>query len=135
MQLITHQTHIDKLSQDKLAAFIIKRFEQLAEEAEDVPPIIVLVKSDDDITGPDYSFIGTNGLLSDLWEEHEPKEKGFVRPYEWVSYWSDLKLYEVLFLVCGEDGYWILIPEEIVEAHPDLKWVLAAGSLSEPQPL
>ncbi|MCP4125397.1 MAG: hypothetical protein GY751_26990, partial [Bacteroidetes bacterium] len=50
----------------------------------------------------------------------------------------DLKLYELLFLVCGEDGYWILIPEDIVEKHPDLKWVLtdeSLGGLSDPQPL
>ncbi len=37
-----------------------------------------------------------------------------------------MKVYEVLFLVCGEDGYWIYIPEDYVEAHPDLKWVLTS---------
>jgi hypothetical protein len=49
-----------------------------------------------------------------------------------------LKLHELLFLQHGEDGYWILIPEEIVEVYPDLKWVLtdeSQGGLVEPQPL
>ena len=38
----------------------------------------------------------------------------------------------------SEDGHWILIPEDIVERQPDLKWVLTAeelGGLSDPQPL
>lgn len=135
MQLITHQNHITDAIPDALINFIIKRFQSLAEEAEGVPPIIILVKPDDDITGPDYTFIGNLGLLSDLFEESAPGEAGFVRPYEWVSYWPDLKLYELLFLQHSEDGYWILIPEQIVEAHPDLEWVLTAGGLSEPQPL
>jgi hypothetical protein len=77
------------------------------------------------------------GLLSDLFEEHEPGHTEFSRPYEWVSHLPELRLYEALLLVNGEDGYWILIPEEIVEAHPDLKWVLtdeSQGGLSDPQP-
>ena len=133
MRLITHQNHIKKLPQDQLTNFIIKRFESLAQET-DVPPIIILVKPEDDITGSDYAFIGNRGLLSDLWETHEPGSSDFISPFEWVSYHNNLKLYELLFLVCGEDGYWILIPEAIVEAHPDLKWVLTAYDLSDPQP-
>ena len=66
MQLITHQNHITDAIPDALINFIIKRFQSLAEEAEGVPPIIILVKPDDDITGPDYTFIGNLGLLSDL---------------------------------------------------------------------
>jgi hypothetical protein len=89
-----------------------------------VPPNLVLVEEGDDITGPDYAFIGPNGLLSDLFEEHQPGHPDFVRPFEHVS--RIASLYEVLLLVGNEDGYWILIPEEIVEAHPDLKWVLTA---------
>ena len=137
MQLITHKNHIDQLPQDLLTEFIIKRFDQLAEET-DVPPIIIMVKPDDDITGPDYAFIGNRGLLSDLLEERAPRETGFLRPYEWVSYWPDMGVYELLFLQDHDNGYWILIPENIVEAHPDLKWVLtdeSLGGLSKPQPL
>ena len=97
MQLITHQSHLSHLPQDTLAEFIIKRFEQLTEDT-DVPPTIILVNLDDDISGPDYAFVGCNGLLSDLLEEHNPREVGFNRPYEWVSYHPDLGLYELLFL-------------------------------------
>ena len=83
-------------------------------EETDIPPIIIQVEPHDDLTGPDYAFIGDRGLLTDLWELHEPGHPEFVSPYEWVSHLPDLKLYELLFLVCGEDGYWILIHEDLV---------------------
>ena len=89
MQLITHQSHLSHLPQDTLAEFIIKRFEQLT-EGTDVPPTIILVNLDDDITGPGYGFVGCDGLMSDRFEEHKPREVGFNRPYEWVSYHPDL---------------------------------------------
>lgn len=137
MQLITHQNHIDRLPQSALKTHIQKRFNQIISESDGAEvPVVILVEPKD--SDSDHAFIGPNGLLTDLWEEHEPQQERFVRPYEWVSYWPDLKLYEVLFLVCGEDGYWILIPEEIVESNPDLKWVLTAkelGGLSPVQPL
>ena len=138
MQRISHKTHITPESiPDELTDFIIKRFQQLAEET-DTPPIIILVNPDDDITGPDFAFIGNRGLLSDLYEEHAPGEAGFVRPFEWVSHWPELGIYEALLLQDPDNGYWILIPEATVEINPDLKWVLTApelGGLSEPQPL
>jgi hypothetical protein len=101
-------------------------------------PVFVIVEKNDRIDGPDFSIIGNRGLLSDMYEERAPRVNGFIRPYEWVSHLPDLHLFEALYLVNGEDGYWILIPEEIVEAHPDLKYVLTApelGGLSDPQPL
>ena len=137
MQLITHRSHLDALPASDLKTHIQKRFDQLSEDT-DVPPNIVLVEANDDITGPDYAFVGPDGLLSDLFEEACPGEAGFVRPYEWVSHLSGLRLHEVLLLVNNEDGYWIMIPEVVVEAHPDLQWVLTAeeqGELSPPQPL
>ena len=137
MQLITHRSHLDALPESPLKTHIQNRFDQLSEDT-DVPPNLVLVEEGDDITGPDYAFVGTYGLLSDLFEEFTPGEADFVRPYEWVSYLPSLQLYEVLLLVNSEDGYWIIIPEAIVDSHPDLHWVLAseeAGGLSPPQPL
>ena len=137
MQLITQQSHLDAIPASDLKTHIQKRFNQLSEDT-DVPPNIVLVEDGDDISGPDYAFVGPEGLLSDLFEEKCPGEADFVRPYEWVSHLPSLHLYEALLLINGEDGYWILIPEEIVEAHPDLKWVLAdesQGGLSTPQPM
>ena len=136
MQLITHRSHLDALPASDIKTHIQKRFDQLSEDT-DAPPNIILVESDDDITGPGYAFIGNRGLLSDLWEEHELRHPEFCRPYEWVSHLPELRLYEALYMVNGEDGYWILIPEAIVEAHPDLHWVLtdeSQGGLSLPQP-
>ena len=138
MQQITHQSHIDKLPASPLRLHIQKRFDQLSEDT-DVPPNIVLTEKGDDITGPDYAFVGPRGLLSDLFEEHEPGHPEFARPYEWASYLPPLKLFEVLLLTAsGEDGYLILIPQAVVEAHRDLRWVLTdehQGGLIEPQPL
>jgi hypothetical protein len=137
MQLITHRSHLDTLSASDLKNHILHRYRQLTFET-DVPPNIILVEATDDITGPDYAFVGPKGLLSDLFEEHTPGHPEFCRPYEWVSHLPSLNLYEVLLLVNNEDGYWILIPESIVDAHPGLHWVLTSdeqGGLSPPQPL
>ena len=139
MQLITHKSHLSQLPHDKLAEFIIKRFEQIVEDSNgETIPTIILVKPTDDVVGSNFAFVGNRGLLSDAYEQAELGDAAFVRPYEWVSYHPELKLYELLLLLNGEDGYWILIPEAIAENHPDLKWVLTAeslGGLSEPQPL
>jgi hypothetical protein len=135
MQYITHQPHLDAIPASDLKIHLQARYNQLSEDT-DAPPNIVLVEEDDDITGPDYAFVGNRGLLSDLFEEHAPGHPEFCRPFEHVSRISSL--YEVLLLVNNEDGYWIIIPEAIVEAHPDLKYVLTApelGGLSNPQPL
>jgi hypothetical protein len=137
MRLITHQTHLDALPASDLKTHITARFDQLSEDT-DVPPNIVLVEEGDDVTGPDYAFVGPDGLLSDLFEEHAPGHPEFSRPYEWVSHLPSLQLYEALLLLNNEDGFWIFIPEAIVEAHPDLHWVLtdeSQGGLSDPQPL
>ena len=135
MQLITHQHHLDALPESPIKAHITARFAQLTDDT-DVPPNIVLVEEHDDITGPDYAFVGNRGLLSDLFEEHESGHPEFVRPYEHASKLPSL--YEVLLLVNNEDGYWLVIPEALVYSHPDLKWVLtdeSQGGLSDPQPL
>ena len=135
--LITHQTHIDQIPDSPLKTHIQARFDQLSENT-DVPPNLILVEPGDEIIGSDYAFIGNQGMLSDLWEEHEPRHTDFCRPYEWVSYLPSLQLYELLLLVNGEDGFLFFIPETIVEAHPDLEWVLTSeelGGLSEPQPI
>jgi len=52
--------------------------------------MIILVKPEDDITGPDYTFLGNRGLLLDSYEESSSGDPAFVRPCEWVSHWSDL---------------------------------------------
>jgi len=137
MLLLSHQQQLDRLPESQLKSHIQLRFNQLSEDT-DVPPNIVLVEIDDDITGSAFGFVGDRGLVSDLFESAEPGEVNFVRPYEWASYFPELHLYETLILINNEDGYLVLVPESIVAAHPDLKWVLtdeSQGDLSEPQPL
>jgi hypothetical protein len=137
MQLITHRSHLDALPASPIKTHIRTRFDQLAEDT-DVPPNIILVENGDDITGLDYAFIGPDGLLSDLFEEHEPGHPVFARPYEWASHIPELHIYEALLLINNEDGILVIIPEAIVDAHPDLKWILTSeeqGGLTDPQPL
>ena len=138
MQLITHRNQLDALPANTLKTHITARFNHLSDDT-DVPPNLILVETDDDITGADFAFINVaHGLLGDLWEEHAPGHPEFCRPYEWVSYLPELQLYEILLLLSGEDGYLIIIPEVVVEANPDLKWILtddSQGGLSDPQPL
>ena len=43
-----------------------------------MPPNIIVVEKTDDIFSPQYAFIGNRGLLSDLYEKHEPREDGFT---------------------------------------------------------
>lgn len=140
MHRITHRNHITPDIPNELAAFIVRRFDQLIEESDgESIPIIILVEPDDDTTGPDYAFIGTKGLLSDLYDENEPGQEGFIRPWESVSHWpAPLDLYELLYLQDPDNGYLVLIDDSVVEKHDDLKWILtdpSQGGLSEPQPL
>ena len=54
-----------------------------------------------------------------------------------MSYLADLETYELLLLICGEDGYWIYISEAIADSNPDIKYLLNApelGGLDKPQP-
>ena len=139
MQIITHRNHLDAIPESPLKAHIQNRFNQLAEDT-DVPPNLILVESGDDITGPDYAFVGPEGLLSDLMETHEPRHPEFFRPYEFVSliHIQELAVFEILSLVNGEDAFWIYISKSIADANADLKWVLtdeSQGGLSDPQPL
>ena len=138
MQIITHQSHLDALPESTLREYITARFNQLSEDT-DVPPNLILVEPNDNLIGPDFAFVNeTRGLIGDQFEESTLGETGFVRPYEWVSYLPALQLYEVLLLVNNEDGYLIIIPEAIVNSCADLHWVLTseeAGGLSTPQPL
>jgi hypothetical protein len=135
MQVYHSQVLIDRLPASELKFHLLARYNQLS-EGTDIPPNIVLVEADDEIAGRDYSFIGNRGLLSDFFEEHEPGHPEFARPFEWASYLPELKIYEVLLLIHGEDGVFIYLPDSIVEANPKLHWVLtdaSQGGLSNPQ--
>ena len=138
MQLITHSSRLDALCASPLKDHITARFQDFVETEDDSPPIFVIVEEDDDITGPDYAFVGPDGLLSDLWEEHEPGHSEFCRPYEWISFLSQIDYFEILLLSHGEDGALIFVSKALAEAIPNLKWVLTDESqdgLSDPQPL
>ena len=135
VQLITHQSHIDQLKPCPLKTHIQARFDQLSEDTDVPPNILVIEKSDTVDGGPDFAFINeAHGLLSDLYDEHNPGEEGFTSPFEWISRWPDLKIWEVLYLEF-DMGTWLIIPDEVTESNPELLLALTAQELSDPQPI
>lgn len=132
MQLFTSLSQIDALPASDLKTHLQARHRALYEDG--MGPVFVVVE-DENITSQDYAFISEdNGLLGD----GDVNSLQYYRPYQNVSYLPELHLYEALYLINGEDAYWILIPEAVVEAHPALKWALTdecQGGLSEPLPL
>jgi hypothetical protein len=107
MQLITHQSHLDALPASDLKFHLQARYNQLSEDT-DVPPNIVVTEDSDQIDGPDFGFVGSNGSLSDLFEVHKPGHPDFARPYEWVRFIQQIETFELLVLTHGEDGVLIL---------------------------
>lgn len=55
MRLITHRFHLGVLPASPIKAHIQNRFDQLSEDT-DVPPNLILVEEGDDITAPNYAF-------------------------------------------------------------------------------
>jgi hypothetical protein len=94
MQLITHRSHLDELPASPIKTHIRARFDQLSEDT-DVPPFIFLLEKLDDPTGPELSFLGGAGMCSDLFESCRPGDPDFASVFEWISYLSDLKVYEM----------------------------------------
>lgn len=129
MKRISDKRHIDETIPEEIAAFAIARFDEIVEESDgEVLPIIIYVRESDDIRGSDYAWVGKNGLVSDAYDEHQPGEKGFVSPYEFVIFHKDINLWELLLLRNVDDGYIILVPNSVVEQNNDLSLVLESHS-------
>jgi hypothetical protein len=133
MQLITHRSHLDALPASPIKTHIRTRFDQLAEDT-DVPPNVFLLHRSDNPKSPELIFLGSAGMCSDLFETHQPGESEFAPVFEWISYLPNLKIYEMLYLE-ADLGYLLIVPVEVVEAHPDLEAVIYSQGLSDPQPL
>ena len=111
MQLLSTISKINELPPSGIKDHIVARHHQLVETPDDIPPIFIIVEEDDDITGPDYAFVSDNGLFG---------AGDTLGTYETVTHLPDLNMYELLFLVNGEDGYWIYVSD----ANPDLSSIL-----------
>jgi hypothetical protein len=133
MQLITHHHRIDQFPTSPLKIHIQARFDQLSEDT-DVPPNILLLHPNDNPKSPELIFLGSAGMCSDLFETHQPQDPEFAPVFEWISYLSDLKVYEMLYLE-ADLGYLLIVPEEVAEVYIDLKAVIDSQGLSDPQPL
>jgi len=133
MNLITTEQSIRELCPPELISYITQRYQSL-EQDTDIPPTIILVKPEDDTKSPDFQFIGPNGLLSDIFDEHQPGEIGFQHSFEWVHLDENLKIYEALHLAYGEFGTYLIIPEAVTLAHPDLLLALTSQPLLDTLP-
>jgi hypothetical protein len=69
MQIINPPSHLNTFPASSLKTHITDRFGQLSQDT-DVPPNMILVEEGDETSGPDYTFVGPRGLLSDQFEEH-----------------------------------------------------------------
>ena len=121
MQLITHNSHLNSIPASDLMTYITHRFNQISEDS-DVPPTIILLEPTDELRSLEFQFIGPQGMVSDLLDEIQPGEEGFTHCFEWVSHDENLKIYEALHLEF-DMGTWLIIPEAVTLAHPDLLWV------------
>ena len=133
MQLITHRSHLDALPASDLKTHITARFDQLSEDT-DVPPNIFLLHRNDNPKSSELIFLGSEGMCSDMFETHQPGDSEFTSVFEWISCLPNLKVYEMLYLE-SDFGYLLIVPDELVEAHLDLKAVIDSHGLSDPQPL
>jgi len=133
MQLITHRSHLDALPASDLKTHIQKRFDQLSEDT-DLPPTILVLFPDTDLQGPELNFLGESGVYSDMLGEHRLGESGFQPVFEWISFDSSVPVYEMLFLE-GDFGYTFIFEPSVVDAHPRLKALIDSQPLSPPQPL
>ncbi len=133
MYLINHPSHIDQISPSSLREHIQARFNQLSEDT-DIPPSLILMELTDDPRNSNLCFIGSNGFLSDQNDQCQPGEEGFESPFQWISRHQNLKIWEVLYLEF-DMGTWLIIPDEVAESNPELLLALTAQELSDPQPL
>ena len=133
MFIINHPSHIDHLPPDPISKLAAARFRQLSEDT-DLPPCIILMDPLDNPRNSEFFFIGSNGLVSDLYDEHKPGEEGFTSPFEWISRLPDLKIWEVLYLEF-DMGTYLIIPDKVADSSPELLLALTALGLSDPQPL
>ena len=133
MILITHPSHLKVLPSSKFKQHLHSLIHQHSKET-DVPAIIFTLRSDDNPNSPDFQFVGSNGLLSDLFDEHQPSEEGYQNCFEWIFYHENLKCYEALHLEHGEFAAHIFIQESATSAHPDLLLALHSQPLLENLP-
>jgi hypothetical protein len=133
MQLITHQSHLDALPTSDLKTHIQKRCNQLSQDS-DVPPTIIILTPDTNFKSPALHFLGESGVYSDMLGEHHPRERGFQSVFDWISYQPSVPVYEMLFLE-SDLGYTFIFEPSVVDAHPQLKALIDSQPLSPPQPL
>ena len=77
MNIISHSSKINLLSESPLKDHIQARFDQLSEDT-DIPPVILLLHRNDIPRSSELSFLGSEGMCSDLFETHQPGDLEFT---------------------------------------------------------
>ena len=133
MILITHQSHLKVLPSSKFKQHLQSTIQQYSEES-DVPHTFIIYEPNELPSSPDCQFVGPNGLLSDLYDEHFPGAAGYQHCFEWVHHDVEHQCYIALHLAHGEFGTYLVIPESVTNANPDLLLAIHSQPLLETLP-
>lgn len=86
---------------------------------------MVVVESSDNIQD-DYLFIGNQGLVTDTFDEAKVGEEDFASPFEFIDHHVKTQCYE-LYLQCNDEvGVVFILPDAVVNQHPDLQQLIAS---------
>jgi hypothetical protein len=132
MQLVTHKSQLDHLKPCPVSSHISARFYQLSEDT-DLPPCIILVEPDDDLTGPAYSLLGDYGVFTNIYGTSVLSEDNNISIFDSIAYLPTAAVFEMLYIEGGL-GYWFVVPDEVVKKQPRLKTMIDSQELSHPQP-
>jgi hypothetical protein len=136
MLRINHWDQIETVPDPHTRAFLLDRRRLLTTDGEYDPEEdggFLIVEAEDDVHR-DFAFIGSRGLLSDLFEEHPPFTDGFSSPFEYAFHHPQFALHELYLQLNDTRCVVILIPEAVVEAHPDLRRLLNDLSVDAENP-
>ncbi len=116
MIFTTHRSGLDSLPASSLKPHIQSLFNNLSDE-QDTQPSILFIESKDDPKSPDFHFI-----------------EDFHNCFEWVHHDIDHRCYIALHLAHGELGTYLIIPDSVALAHPELLLALHSQPLLETLP-
>ena len=113
MQIINNLDQLNALPPSPLRNHLLAQYNDLVETEDDVPALFIIVEPTDEITGPDYAFVSSNGLLGDG-----------DQLYESITHLPKVNAHELLLLLNGEDAYFIYVPDAASFGNPALARLL-----------
>ena len=123
---ITQWEQINTVPDSLVRAFLLDRQRLLTTDGEydlEIDGGFLIVEAEDDPES-DFTFIGSNGLLSDLFEEHPPFTDGFSSPFEYAQHHPQFSLHELYLQLNDTKGLVIILPDAVVKNHRELQLLL-----------